>query len=90
LNERREMPLHRDIFWLGRQWAVTRFGIRAVNQKLNMQFDVPISRVCEERLTETMLPGDWFDIVDFGSIERRKKTSQETPQIFQSVIERED
>ena len=25
-----------------------------------------------------------------GSIERRKKTSQETPQIFQSVIERED
>ena len=25
-----------------------------------------------------------------GSIERRKKTSQETPQIFRSVIDRED
>jgi hypothetical protein len=24
--------------------------IQAFNQKLNMQFDVPISRVCEERL----------------------------------------
>jgi hypothetical protein len=76
LNERREMPLHRDIFWLGRQWAVTRFGIRAVNQKLNMQFDVPISRVCEEGLTETMLPGDWFDIVDFAealSVARKRR-----------------
>jgi hypothetical protein len=76
LNERREMPLHRDIFWLGRQWAVTRFGIRAVNQKLNMQFDVPISRVCEEGLTETMLAGDCFDIVDFAealSVARKRR-----------------
>jgi hypothetical protein len=76
LNERREMPLHRDIFWLGRQWAVTRFGIQAGNQKLNMQFDVPISRVCEEGLTETMLAGDWFDIVDFAealSVARKRR-----------------
>ncbi len=27
------MALHRDIFWVGRQWAVTGYGIQACNQK---------------------------------------------------------
>jgi hypothetical protein len=74
------MPLHRDIFWLGRQWAVTGFGIQAVNQKLNMQFDVPhLSRL-----------GRGANGIDAGrrlvrhcrfrgSIERRKKTFAGNP-----------
>ena len=39
------MTLHRDIYWLGRQWAVTGHGIQAVNKKLNMQLDVAASRI---------------------------------------------
>ena len=27
------MSLHRDIYWLGRQWAVTGYGIQAVDQR---------------------------------------------------------
>src|SRR3954470_12665276 len=32
--------LHRDIYWLGRQWAVTGYGVQAVDKKLNMKFDI--------------------------------------------------
>ena len=28
------MALHRDIYWVGRQWAVTGFGIQAIDQRL--------------------------------------------------------
>jgi hypothetical protein len=27
------MALHRDIYWVGRQWAVTGYGIQACDQK---------------------------------------------------------
>jgi hypothetical protein len=82
--------LNRDIFWLGRQWAVTGFGIQAVNHKLNMQFDVPISRIWEEGLAESMLAEEWFDIEDFAealSVARRR--FQETPHISRSVSDSE-
>ena len=51
----------------------------------------PISRVWDEGLTEWMLAEDWFDIVDFAeALSVARKRSQETPQIFRSVIDRED
>ena len=28
------MPLHRDIYWVGKQWAVTGYGMQAFDQKL--------------------------------------------------------
>src|SRR4051812_2885819 len=37
--------LHRDVFWLGRQWAVTGYGIQAVSKKFKMRFDIEASRV---------------------------------------------
>src|SRR6266851_1612741 len=49
------MALHRDIFWLGRQWAVTGYGIQAVNMKLDMKFDIEVSRLLEEGLAQPML-----------------------------------
>lgn len=59
------MTLHRDILWLGRQWAVTGYGIQAVNQKLDGKFDVEASRLGDEGLVEPMLSEPWFDIEDF-------------------------
>ena len=34
------MALHRDIFWVGRQWAVTGYGVQACDQKQKGQFDI--------------------------------------------------
>ena len=72
--------LHPDIFWLGRQWTVTGFGIQSINPKLNKTFDVEASRIWEEGLAEAMLSEDWFDIEDFrDALNEARKRSQETP-----------
>ena len=84
------MALHRDIYWLGRQWAVTGYGIQAVNKKLNMQFDVQASRLWDENLSEPMLALDWFDAEDFEeAVQVARKFSQETPARFRSFSEGE-
>ncbi len=75
--------LHRDIYWLGLQWAVTGFGIQAVDPKLNREFDVEASRIGDEGLAEAMLSEDWFDIEDFANaLKVARQRLQETPQIF--------
>jgi hypothetical protein len=77
------MALHRDIFWLGRQWAVTGYGIQAVNKKLEGKFDVDVSRLWEEGLTEPMLSESWFDLDDFKeALEVARKRSREAPVVF--------
>lgn len=60
------MALHRDVLWLGRQWAVTGYGIQAVDKKLEGKFDVEASRLGEDGLTESMLSQRWFDPEDFA------------------------
>jgi hypothetical protein len=78
------MTLHRDIYWLGRQWAVTGHGIQAVNKKLNMRFDVEASRIWEDGLDARMRDLDWFDADDFAEAVRvARRLSQETPARFQ-------
>ena len=78
------MTLHRDIYWLGRQWAVTGHGIQAVNKKLHMRFDVAASRIWEESMDELMRELDWFDAEDFAEALRvARRLSQETPAKFQ-------
>ena len=42
------MALHRDIFWIGRQWAVTGAGIQAVDQRLRGVLDIDIARLWDE------------------------------------------
>jgi hypothetical protein len=44
------MALHRDIFWIGRQWAVTGAGIQAVDQRLRGVLDIDIARLWDESL----------------------------------------
>jgi hypothetical protein len=59
------MALHRDIYWVGRQWAVTGYGIQACDQKQKGQFDIEASRIWEDGVQEAMRALKWLNIEDF-------------------------
>ena len=59
------MALHRDIFWVGRQWAVTGFGVQAIDQRLKGAFDIEASRLWEDDLTDRMHAQAWLNAADF-------------------------
>jgi hypothetical protein len=59
------MALHRDIYWVGRQWAVTGYGIQACDQKQKGQFDIEASRIWEEGVQEAMRALKWLNVEDF-------------------------
>jgi hypothetical protein len=59
------MALHRDIYWVGRQWAVTGHGMQAVDQKLKGQFDIEASRLWDDGLLERMQAEKWLNPEDF-------------------------
>ena len=60
------MALHRDIYWIGRQWAVTGFGLQAVDQRLKGAFDVEIARLWEDDLSQRMRALAWLNADDFN------------------------
>jgi hypothetical protein len=60
------MALHRDIFWIGRQWAVTGFGMQAINQKHGGQFDIAIERLWDDDLLDALRGQKWFNPDDFA------------------------
>ena len=47
---KKKMPLHRDIFWVGKQWSVTGYGMQAIDQKLKGKFDIEVSRLWDDDL----------------------------------------
>jgi hypothetical protein len=59
------MALHRDIFWVGKQWTVTGYGMQAVDQKSKGQFDIEASRLWEDDLLERLQAETWFNPEDF-------------------------
>ena len=59
------MVLHRDIYWLGRQWAVTGYGIQACDQKRKGQFDIDGSRLWEDGVLESARALEWLNAEDF-------------------------
>jgi hypothetical protein len=59
------MALHRDIYWVGRQWAVTGFGIQAIDQRLKGSFDIEIARLWDEIAVERTRALAWLNAVDF-------------------------
>ncbi len=59
------MVLHRDIYWVGRQWAVTGYGLQAVDQKQKGKFDIEASRLWEDGLLESLRAEKWLNIDDF-------------------------
>jgi hypothetical protein len=79
--------LHRDVYWLGRQWAVTGYGIQAVSNKLGMQFDIEASRVWEDGLDAPMLSETWFDAADFNTaLDVARRLSRERPTTFRTPL----
>jgi hypothetical protein len=59
------MALHRDIHWVGKQWAVTGYGIQACNQKQRGQFDIEASRLWDDGVQETIRAEKWVNADDF-------------------------
>jgi hypothetical protein len=64
-NAEKAMPLHRDIFWVGRQWAVTGSGMQAIDQRLKGKYDIEVSRLWDDGLPESLRADGWLNIEDF-------------------------
>jgi hypothetical protein len=59
------MPLHRDIYWVGKQWSVTGHGMQAIDQKLKGEFDIEVSRLWDDGLHDELRDEKWFNAGDF-------------------------
>ncbi|MEH2570141.1 hypothetical protein [Bradyrhizobium sp. AZCC 2289] len=59
------MALHRDIHWIGRQWAVTGHGMQLIDQKLKGFFDIEAARLWDDGLIESMRAKEWLNTADF-------------------------
>jgi hypothetical protein len=60
------MALHRDIYWVGRQWAVTGYGIQACDQKQKGQFDIEGSKLWDEGVQDNLRAQTWLNAEDFA------------------------
>ncbi|MEH2534513.1 hypothetical protein V1277_006192 [Bradyrhizobium sp. AZCC 1588] len=59
------MALHRDILWIGRQWAVTGHGMQLIDQRLLGAFDIEVARLWDDDLIERMHAKEWLNVADF-------------------------
>jgi hypothetical protein len=59
------MALHRDIFWIGRQWAVTGHGMQLIDQRLMGAFDIEVARLWDDDLIESVRAKEWLNATDF-------------------------
>ena len=59
------MALHRDIFWVGRQWAVTGAGIQAVDQRLRGVLDIEIARLWDDDFIQSRRAKPGVNAADF-------------------------
>jgi len=60
------MALHRDIYWVGRQWAVTGYGMQAIDQKRQGKFDIEACLLWDEGLLKSIRAEPWLNSEDFG------------------------
>jgi hypothetical protein len=59
------MALHQNIYWVGKQWAVTGYGIQACNQKQRGKFDIEYARLWEDGVLEKLRAEKWLNVEDF-------------------------
>jgi hypothetical protein len=59
------MALHRDIFWIGRQWAVTGHGMQLIDQRLEGVFDIEAARLWDDDFMESLRAKAWLKAEDF-------------------------
>jgi len=78
------MPLHRDIHWIGRQWAVTGHGMQLIDQKQNGLFDIEAARLWDETLIEGLRTQPWINVADFDKgLDVARKRYRDTPRASQ-------
>ena len=83
------MALHRDIYWVGRQWAVTGYGIQACDQKKKGQFDIEASRLWEDGVLESLRAEPWFNREDFDkALAAARKHYPEPPRKNVPLVEK--
>jgi hypothetical protein len=74
------MTLHRDIYWVGKQWAVTGFGVQACNQKQRGQFDIAAARLWEDGVQDAVRAQQWVNVDDFEkAVDAARKYYPEPP-----------
>jgi hypothetical protein len=82
------MALHRDIYWVGRQWAVTGYGLQAVDQKQKGKFDIEASRLWEDDVLESLRAERWLNLDDFEkALAVARKRFPEPPRKAASTLE---
>ncbi|MFT4121661.1 hypothetical protein [Bradyrhizobium sp.] len=59
------MALHRDIFWVGRQWAVTGSGVQAVDQRLRGVLDIELARLWDDDYVQSRRAKPGVNAADF-------------------------
>ena len=74
------MALHRDIFWIGRQWAVTGHGMQLIDQRLEGAFDIEVIRLWDDDLIESMRTKAWLKAEDFDKGLAVARTRHPQPQ----------
>jgi hypothetical protein len=86
------MALHSDIYWVGRQWAVTGFGVQAVDQRLMGVFDIEVSNLWDDTIEERMSAFAWLKADDFKKAlavarERFAEPPRKKRELIESVLE---
>ncbi|MCA1361965.1 MULTISPECIES: hypothetical protein [Bradyrhizobium] len=79
------MALHRDIFWVGRQWAVTGAGIQAIDQRLRGVLDIGIARLWDDDLVQSRRAKPGVNAADFDkalSVARERFPQEPTSDPF--------
>ena len=64
VKKKTAMSLHRDIYWVGKQWAVTGYGIQACDQKQKGKFDIKASRLWEDGVLDSLRAEKWLNAED--------------------------
>ena len=88
------MALHRDILWIGKQWAVTGHGMQLIDQRLMGAFDIEVARLWDDDLVERMHARPWLNAADFDSglavaraRHNRPEAGSETPAVMAPTLE---
>ena len=74
------MALHRDILWIGRQWAVTGHGMQLIDQRLEGAFDIEVARLWDDDLIESLRAKAWLKAEDFEKALEVARTRHSQPQ----------
>ena len=80
------MALHRDIFWIGRQWAVTGHGMQLIDQRLQGALDIEAARLWDDDLIESLRTKAWLKAEDFDKGLAVARTRQWQPQAMSEVV----